>query len=168
MKKVEVQLEYISFFKDEVKLKFTFFDGAKKIQYGKFVYDYKNANDYVKIKEVFDQFVKENEFQVIPDANVVLSTNDVFNTSLDSIFSKYFCNSSLFCLAISSCDGSLFSLKSFTEISSGFLFPSPISINKPTMFLTIYLRNPVPTKVIISLFRFLLSLTIKVWEIVLT
>ena len=82
MKKVEVQLEYISFFKDEVKLKFTFFDGAKKIQYGKFVYDYKNANDYVKIKEVFDQFVKENEFQVIPDANVVLSTNDVFNTSL--------------------------------------------------------------------------------------
>ena len=82
MKKVEVQLEYISFFKDEVKLKFTFFDGAKKIQYVKFVYDYKNANDYVKIKEVFDQFVKENEFQVIPDANVVLSTNDVFNTSL--------------------------------------------------------------------------------------
>ena len=82
MTKVEVQLEYISFFKDEVKLKFTFFDGTKKIQYGKFVYDYKNANDYIKIKEMFDQFVKENEFHVVPEANVVLSTNEVFNTSL--------------------------------------------------------------------------------------
>lgn len=82
MKKVEVQLEYISFFKDEVKLKFTFFDGAKKQQLGKFIYDYKNATDYIKIKESFDAFVAENEFIVAPDVNVVLSTNEVFNTSL--------------------------------------------------------------------------------------
>ena len=82
MKKVEVQLEYISFFKDEVKLKFTFFDGAKKQQLGKFIYDYKNATDYIKIKESFDAFVAENEFIVAQDVNVVLSTNEVFNTSL--------------------------------------------------------------------------------------
>lgn len=81
MKKAEVQLEYISFFKDEVKLKFTFFDRVKKVNVGKFVYDYKNATDYVKLKDCYDEFVKKNELEVVGDVNVVLSTNDVFNTS---------------------------------------------------------------------------------------
>ena len=82
MNKVDVQLEYISFFKGEVKLKFTFFDPVKREQLGKFIYDYKNANDYIKIKETFDSFVKEHEFEHTTDCNVVLSTNEVFNTSL--------------------------------------------------------------------------------------
>lgn len=81
MKKAEVQLEYISFFKDEVKLKFTFFDRAKKVNVGKFVYDYKNATDYVKLKDCYDDFIKTNGIEVVGDVNVVLSTNEVFNTS---------------------------------------------------------------------------------------
>ena len=81
MKKVDVQLEYISFFKDEVKLKFTFFDPAKRVQLGKFVYDYKNATDYIRLKEVYDEHIKENDYVVNQDVNVVLSSNEVFNTS---------------------------------------------------------------------------------------
>lgn len=83
MIKVEAQLEYISFFKDEVKLKFLFINAATRQRVVHFVYDYKNAADYLKLVETYNEFLKSHNLEVAtPDTNVVLSTNDVFNTTL--------------------------------------------------------------------------------------
>lgn len=80
--KLNVQVEYTSLEKNDIKLKFVFIDVNHKKVVDKFYYDLINPDNFLGFKENFLEFINSHNYHLYNDVDLIITSNDVFNTSL--------------------------------------------------------------------------------------
>lgn len=80
--KLNVQVEYTSLEKNDIRLKFIFIDINHKKVVDKFNYDLINPENFLGFKENFNQFIESHNYNIVKEADLIITSNDVFNTTL--------------------------------------------------------------------------------------